>query len=277
MTITDIKGTVQLNDGHQMPYFGLGVFKAQDGKQVTDAICTAAALGYRLIDTAALYGNEAGVGEGFRQSGVSRGELFVTSKVWNSDQGYETTLKAFDTSLKKLKLDYLDLYLIHWPVKGKYPATWKALEKLANDGLVRSIGVSNFQQHHLDDLMNSSATVPAVNQIEFHPRLVQQPLLDYCAANGILAEAWSPLMQGRIFNIGTLREMADRYNKTVAQLVLRWNLQKGVATIPKSTNAARIKENSEIFDFEISQADMQAIDSLDQHQRVGPDPNNFNF
>jgi methylglyoxal/glyoxal reductase len=277
MTLTDITGTVKLNNGVQMPYFGLGVFKTKDGKEVVDSIRHAIANGYRLIDTAALYGNEKGVGQAVRDAGIPRKDLFVTSKVWNNQQGYESTLKAFDHSMKRLGLDYLDLFLIHWPVKEKYKETWKALERLSNEGYIRSIGVSNFLQHHLEDLMSSSATVPAVNQIEFHPRLVQQSLLDFCTEKKIQVEAWSPLMQGAVFKIEVLQQLAARYGKTVAQVVLRWNLQKDVVTIPKSVNPSRIKENAGIFDFSISTEDIATIDNLDQHQRVGADPDNFSF
>ncbi len=260
-----------------MPYFGLGVFKSKDGREVEDAISMALAAGYRLIDTAALYGNEKGVGEAVRNSGLPRKDIFVTSKVWNNEQGYDATLRAFDHSLKRLRLDYLDLFLIHWPVKEKYKETWKALERLFHEGFVRSIGVSNFLQHHLEDLMETSSIVPAVNQIEFHPRLVQQTLLDFCSLNSIQVEAWSPLMQGQVFTIEALQEIANKYNKTIAQIVLRWNLQKGAVTIPKSVKKHRIEENASIFDFSITKEDMLAIDGLDQHQRVGADPDNFNF
>ncbi|MEQ8808859.1 MAG: aldo/keto reductase [Imperialibacter sp.] len=277
MTITDIRGTVKLNNGIQMPYFGLGVFKTKDGKEVVDSINHAVEAGYRLIDTAALYGNERGVGDAVSALGIPRKDIFVTSKVWNSEQGYEPTLKAFDHSIKRLGLDYVDLFLIHWPVKGKYKETWRALERLLNEGYIRSIGVSNFLQHHLEDLLNSSSTVPAVNQIEFHPRLVQQSLLDFCAEKKIQVEAWSPLMQGGVFKIDALQQLADKYGKTVAQLVLRWNLQKDVITIPKSVNSLRIKENANIFDFTITPQDMATIDQLDKHQRVGADPDNFSF
>lgn len=277
MTITDIQGTTQLNNGVLMPYFGLGVFKAKEGKEVVDAVSHAIGTGYRLIDTASLYGNERGVGEAVRASGVPRKNLFVTSKVWNSDQGYESTLKAFDNTLKRLSLDYLDLYLIHWPVKDKYSQTWRALEKLFSEGYVRSIGVSNFLRHHLDDLMTTSGTLPSVNQIEFHPRLVQPSLLDFCQTNLIQVQAWSPLMQGGVFTIDLLQNIAEKYQKTVAQVVLRWNLQKGVCTIPKSTNQDRMEENANIFDFSLVNDDMAAIDALDQHYRVGADPDNFSF
>lgn len=277
MDITDIKGTVTLNNNVKMPYFGLGVFKASDGREVIEAIQAALSTGYRLIDTASLYGNEKGVGQAVRQSGLPREEVFVTTKVWNNDQEYDPTLRAFDASVRRLGLDVVDLYLVHWPVKGKYRETWRALETLYHEGRVRAIGVSNFLQHHLEDLLSTANVVPAVNQIEFHPELVQQSLLDYCRRAGIRVEAWAPLMQGRVFELPLLQKLAEKYGKTVPQVVLRWNLQKGVITIPKSTNAARIAQNADIFDFEIEAGDVNRIDALDRHRRVGADPDNFHF
>jgi diketogulonate reductase-like aldo/keto reductase len=277
INITDIKGTVKLNNGVDMPYLGLGVFNSNEGREVKEAIHIALHNGYRLIDTAKLYGNEIGVGEAVRTTDVPRKKIFVTSKVWNNDQGYDKTLKAFDSTMKRLALDYLDLYLIHWPVKGKYKETWKALEEIYRAGLVRAIGVSNFMQHHLEDLLKDATVVPALNQIEFHPYLTQPTLLDYCQSKGIWVQAWSPLMQGGVFNIPELKELADKYGKTVPQIVLRWNLQKGVCTIPKSSNEDRIRENADLFNFEISADDIKKIDALDRQQREGADPDNFSF
>jgi diketogulonate reductase-like aldo/keto reductase len=275
--ISDIRGTFELHNGVAMPYFGLGVFQVDDGDEVIQAVKDALSAGYIHIDTASLYGNERGVGQAVATSGIPRKEIFITSKVWNSNQGYDSTLRAFDTSMKLLGLDVLDLYLVHWPVKGKYIETWKALERLYAEGLVRAIGVSNFLLHHLEDLLPHCTTVPMVNQMEFHPRLVQQKLIDFCSSQKIQYEAWSPLMQGKIFQIKELQVLASKYRKNVAQLVLRWNLQKGVVTIPKSVHRDRIISNAQIFDFEITAEDMQAIDDLDMHERVGADPNNFNF
>ncbi|MFD0672174.1 aldo/keto reductase [Cohnella sp. GCM10027633] len=276
-----LHGTTTLANGVKMPWLGLGVFKVEEGAELVDAIRAAVRFGYRSIDTAAIYGNEASVGEGIRQAlkdnGLSREDLFVTSKAWNSDLGYESTLAAYETSLAKLGLEYLDLYLIHWPVAGKYKEAWRALEKLYNDGRVRAIGVSNFHVHHLKDLMGGAEIKPMVDQVEFHPLLAQRELLAYTREQGIQFEAWSPLMQGELLNDPTLQAIADRHGKSVAQVILRWDLQHGVVTIPKSTKEARIIENGSLFDFELTQAEMGEIDAMNRDRRVGPDPDNFDF
>jgi len=277
MRITDIKGRWQLATGVEMPYLGLGVWQTKNGEQVVHAVKWAIESGYRHIDTAAIYQNEIGVGRGINESGVDRSDIFITSKVWNSDQGYDSTLKAFDSSLKKLGTDYLDLYLIHWPVAGKYRDTWKALEYLYKEKRVKAIGVSNFLKHHLEDLLSDVDIVPMVNQLEFHPYLLQQQLQDFCKSHQIQYEAWSPLMQGKAFDIEELQRIAQEYDKSVAQLLIRWNLQKGVITIPKSSNRDRIAQNADVFDFMISDEDMKRIDALDRNERVGPDPDNFDF
>lgn len=276
MEVTDIKGTAKLRNGVLIPYFGLGVFQITNAEAI-EAIKYALEIGYRHIDTASVYGNEKEVGEAIRISGISRKEIFVTTKVWNTDQGYDSTLRAFDKSLQLLGLDYIDLYLIHWPVHDKYVQTWKALERIYAEGKARAIGVSNFLKHHLEVLLQNCNEAPMVNQMEFHPYLVQQNLIDYCAKHGIQYEAWSPLMQGKIMNVRELSALAKKYNKDIAQLVLRWDLQKGVVTIPKSSRKERIFSNAQIFDFEISQDDMQIIDNLDRNQRIGPDPDDFDF
>jgi diketogulonate reductase-like aldo/keto reductase len=275
--ITDLQGTFELHNGVQMPYFGLGVYLSKDGSEVINAVKDALNHGYRHIDTAAIYDNEDGVGQGIKESDVAREDVFLVSKVWNTDQGYDSTLHAFDASLERLGTDYLDLYLIHWPKGELSKETWKALERLYKEKRVRSIGVSNFLRHHLEDLLPSVEIVPMVNQMEFHPYLVQQDLLDFCNSKGIQYEAWSPLMQGHIFDLEVMKDLAAKYNKTIAQMVLRWDLQKGVVTIPKSSKKERIIANADLFDFEISQEDMNLLDGLDQGKRFGPDPDNFDF
>ncbi|MBO6533434.1 MAG: aldo/keto reductase [Muricauda sp.] len=275
--ITDLQGFFELHNGVQMPYFGLGVYQSEDGSEVINAVKAALDHGYRHIDTAAIYHNEEGVGTGIRESSVSREDVFLTSKVWNTDQGYDSTIKAFEASLERLGTDYLDLYLIHWPKGELSKETWKALEKLYMEERVRAIGVSNFLQHHLEDLLPSVEIVPMVNQMEFHPYLVQQDLIDFCTSKNIQYEAWSPLMQGHIFELDMMKDLASKYNKTIAQVVLRWDLQKGVITIPKSSKPERIKANADLFDFELSDEDVQLLDSLEKGKRFGPDPDNFDF
>lgn len=260
-----------------MPWFGLGVFKVENGSEATESVKAAIKNGYRSIDTAAIYKNEEGVGIGIKESGVAREELFITSKVWNEDQGYETTLAAFEKSLERLQLDYLDLYLIHWPGKDKFKDTWRALEKLYKDGKIRAIGVSNFQVHHLEELLKDAEIKPMVNQVEFHPRLTQKELRDYCKKQGIQLEAWSPLMQGQLLDNEVLTQIAEKHNKSVAQVILRWDLQHEVVTIPKSIKEHRIIENADIFDFELSQEDMDKIDALNKDERVGPNPDELLF
>ena len=203
--------------------------------------------------------------------------FFLSSKVWNTDQGYDSTLKAFEASLERLGTDYLDLYLIHWPKGELSKETWKAMERLYAEKRVRAIGISNFMKHHIEDLLTTAEIVPMVNQMEFHPYLVQQDLVDFCHSKGIQYEAWSPLMQGNVFGLDIMKELASKYNKTIAQLVLRWDLQKGVVTIPKSSKKERIVSNAHLFDFEISQEDIKLLDNLDRAKRFGPDPDNFDF
>jgi diketogulonate reductase-like aldo/keto reductase len=262
---------ITLNNGVEIPMLGFGTFKIPDGKVVIQSVKKALELGYSHIDTAAYYKNETGVGEGIRQSGVSRSEIFLTSKVWTSDYGYDNTIKAYDMSLQRLGVDYLDLYLIHW-YNAKVKDTWQALEKLYQEKRVRAIGVSNFHINHLEALFTECEIKPMINQVEFHPRLLQLPLFEYCKKQQIQYEAYSPLMQGKIFNIPLLVEFAEKYKRTIAQVVLRWNIQMGVVTIPKSIHPDRMLENMQIFDFEISEEDMQAICLLDNGQRIGHNP-----
>ncbi|HVV10614.1 aldo/keto reductase [Amycolatopsis sp.] len=266
-----------LNNGVAIPQLGFGVFQvpAEDTAKV---VRTALETGYRSIDTAAAYRNEAGVGEALRAAGLPRDELFITTKLWNSDQGYDSTLRAFDTSMGKLGLDYLDLYLIHWPLPARdtYVDTWRAFEKLQADGRVRAIGVSNFQIPHLRRLFDETDVVPAVNQIELHPHLQQPELRTFHAEHGIATEAWSPLAQGALLAEETITALASKYGKSPAQIVLRWHLQIGNVVIPKSVTTSRIAENFELFDFELDADDVLAIGEMDKGTRTGPDPDTFN-
>ncbi len=265
---------ILLNDGRRMPQFGFGVWQIREA-ETAGLVKTATEAGYRSIDTAAIYGNEAGVGEGVRKSGVAREELFITTKLWNSEQGHAKTLKAFDASLKRLALDYVDLYLIHWPVPELrlYVETWKALIELKKGGQAKSVGVSNFTMHHLRRIMDEAGIVPAVNQIELHPRFQQNALREFHAAHGIATESWSPLGRGALFGDATLAAIARKHRKTTAQIILRWHIDSGLIVIPKSATPARIRENISIFDFLLDAADMKAIAALDHSDgRAGPDP-----
>ncbi len=277
--MTGLTDAATLHNGVKMPWLGLGVWMAADGEEVQRAVRWAIEIGYRHIDTAAVYRNEVGVGQAIKDSGIARDELFVTTKVWNADQGYETTLAAFDESMKKLQLDYLDLYLIHWAVPGKYLETWRALEKLYRDGRVRAIGVANFMPEHLQDVMDHSDVKPMVDQVEFHPLLTQRPLLEFCRANQIQLEAWSPLFRGgEVLSDPAIVEIAKTHGKTPAQVILRWDLQQGVITIPKSVHKERIQENSEVFDFTLSAEEMDRIAALDANRRaIDYDPYNVDF
>lgn len=273
----NLQTTVTLSNDVPIPLLGLGVFKMAEGEEVADSVSWALEAGYRSIDTAKVYANEAGVGKAIRASSVPRDEIFVTTKVWNSDQGYDATLKAFDTSLNQLGLDYVDLYLVHWPVKGRYEETWKAVEQLYREGRVKAIGVSNFLVHHLKDVLNSGTIVPMVNQVEFHPRLQQPELQVFCAQQGIQLEAWSPIMKGRVMDIPELVDIGQNHGKDPVQITLRWLLQKSIVAIPKSSRRERIVSNANIFDFTLSEREMARIAALDQGIRIGPDPDNFDF
>jgi 2,5-diketo-D-gluconate reductase A len=268
---------VVLNNGVQIPQLGFGVFQVDD-EQTTGAVLTALEAGYRSIDTAAVYGNEAGVGRALAASGIPRDELFITTKLWNADQGYDATLTAFDTALAKLGLDQVDLYLIHWPAPARdlYAETWRALEKLLADGRTRTIGVSNFQPAHLQRLLDEGGTVPAVNQIELHPGLQQAELRDFHARNSVVTEAWSPLAHGQLLQEETIAAIARRHGKSPAQVVLRWHLQLGNVVIPKSVTPERIRENIDVFGFELTAGDMEALAALDRGLRTGPDPDTLN-
>ncbi|MCB9423373.1 MAG: aldo/keto reductase [Ardenticatenaceae bacterium] len=275
--INSIKDCAVLNNGLEMPWLGFGVFQIDDGQKVKQAVLSALEVGYRSIDTAAVYKNEVGVGEALRESGIPREDIFLTTKVWNSDMRASRAMAAFEESLERLGTDYVDLYLVHWPVAGHYGETWQVLEEIYGNGRVKAIGVSNFQIHHLEDILRNGHIVPAVNQIEFHPLLVQPDLLQFCQEHEIQVEAWSPLMQGEIVDVPVVQKLAEKYGKTPAQIALRWNLQHDVVTIPKSVRPHRIAENADIFDFALADADMKLLDVLDEGKRVGPDPNNFNF
>ena len=273
-----LKTSVTLNNGVRMPWFGLGVFQIRSDAETERVVRTAIELGYRSIDTASLYGNERGVGQAVRACGVPREELFVTTKAWNDDMRRSRVEAAFDESRRRLGLDYVDLFLLHWPIKDRIVSSWKVLEKLHRDGRIRALGVSNYLISHLEELLPTAEIVPAVNQIEFHPYLQSKPLAAFCRDKGIQLEAWSPLMQaGVLLHDPTLTTIAQKYGKTVAQVILRWDVQGGVVTIPKSTHADRIAENAGFFDFELSAEEMAAIAALDRNQRHGADPMNFSF
>jgi diketogulonate reductase-like aldo/keto reductase len=269
--------TVTLNDGTQIPQLGFGVFQVPDA-ETTTAVTAALRAGYRSIDTAAIYGNETAVGNALADSDLTRDEVFVTTKLWNADQGYDATLKAFDASLAKLGLDRIDLYLIHWPTPARdlYRESWKAIEKLVADGRVRASGVSNFQPAHLRRLLDGASLVPAVNQIELHPGLQQTELRALHAELGIATEAWSPLAQGAVLKEPALTDIAARHGKSPAQVVLRWHLQLNNIVIPKSVTPARIRENIDVFDFALSDEEMTAIAAIDRGLRTGPDPDALN-
>ncbi|WP_308280356.1 aldo/keto reductase [Streptomyces lincolnensis] len=267
-----------LNNGVEMPQLGLGVWQVPDD-EAEQAVTTALEAGYRSIDTAAIYGNEEGTGKAIAASGLAREDIFVTTKLWNSDQGYDSTLRAFDSSLAKLGLDYLDLYLIHWPMPERdlYTDTYKAFEKLHADGRIRAIGVSNFEPAHLERLIAETSVIPAVNQIELHPHLQQHAAREYDAQQGIATEAWSPLGQGKgLLEVPAIVAIAQKHGRTPAQVVLRWHLQLGNVVIPKSVTPSRIKENIEIFDFSLDTEDLAAISALNEDRRLGPDPATVN-
>ncbi|WP_445505723.1 aldo/keto reductase [Niallia sp. 03091] len=275
--IKSIEHKVKLHNGVQIPQLGLGVYLVEEGKTIVDTVKTAIQLGYRSIDTAAFYANEEGVGQAIKESAIVREELFITTKLWNDDHGYDATLNAFETSLKKLDLEYIDLYLIHWPGKDKYIESWKALERLYEEGLVKAIGVSNFHEHHLERLMANANEKPTVNQVELHPRLAQEELRQYCKEKDIKVEAWSPLARGQLLNEPTIKYIANKHGKSPAQIILRWHLQNDIIVIPKSVSPTRLKENADIFDFQLSMDEMNQIDQLNMNERTGKNPDELLF
>jgi methylglyoxal/glyoxal reductase len=277
----DLNSKKVFNNGIEIPTIGLGVYKAQEGGEVENAVKWALEAGYRLIDTASVYENEVGVGKAINNCDISREDIFVTTKLWNTDQGYENTLKAIDTSLQKLGLTYVDLYLIHWPSASedrfktinKREETWKAMEEILESGKAKSIGVSNYTIGHLEEMKKYAKVLPSVNQVEFHPFLYQKDLLQYCKDNEIILEAYSPLVKFRKADNQVIQAMQEKYGKTHGQILIRWSLQHGCVPIPKSVNKDRIKENTDVFDFEISEEDMNILDALDEniHQTWNPE------
>ena len=274
-----------LNNNYKMPNIGFGTFRTPSGEETEQSVLNAIKAGYRHIDCAAAYGNEKSVGEAIRKSGVAREEIFVTSKLWNDDKGYENTLAAFNRTLEDLQLEYLDLYLIHWPIakaskenwKEANSESWRALEELYNQGKIKAIGVSNFLEHHLEPLFETAKIKPMVNQIEFHPGMLQKEIVEFCKKHNILVEAWAPFSNGQVLNNPVLKEIADKYEKTVAQLTLRWIIQKGIVPLLKSVTPERIKSNLEVFDFEISAQDVERIDRLTDCGGSGLHPDEVDF
>lgn len=272
--------TVRLTNGVSMPQLGLGVWQASN-EDAEKAVGWALEAGYRLIDTAAMYRNETGVGRAVALSDIAREDIFVTTKLWNSEQGYDKTLRAFEYSLENLGLDYLDLYLIHWPVPalGHYQDTWKAFERLYEEKRIRAIGVSNFQPEHLEKLLSTANVVPAVNQIELHPYLQQHETREFCSKHDIKIESWSPIggSKSNLLDDSALAKLAEKHGKTPAQIVIRWHVQNELIVIPKSVHQERIQENISVFDFELDDADMKALAALDRNERFGPNPATANF
>jgi len=277
MSTTVSVPTVTVNNGVEMPQLGFGVWQITPDERATQAVLTAFDAGYRAVDTARIYTNEGGVGAALEASDLARSDVFVTTKLWNNEQGYDSVLRAFDNSLAKLGTDYIDMYLVHWPVPfhNRYVETWRAFEKLYADGRVRAIGVSNFEPDHLRTLLDSANVVPALNQIEFHPYLQQHELFALHRELGIATESWSPLGQGTVLGDPVIRAIADRLGRTPAQVILRWQLQLGNIVVPKSATESRIRENIALFDFELSEDDMAAFAAIHRGERVGQHPNDF--
>lgn len=283
--IKSLSDTYKLSNGVEIPCIGFGTYKTPDGEVCAESVRCAIELGYRHIDTAAFYENESGVGEGIRRSGILREDIFVVSKVWNDMQGYENTLRSFDISLKKLGLEFMDMFLVHWPAPKAFRAdfpktflsTWRALEKLYKDGVVRAIGICNSQKHHIKPLLCECEIAPQVNQIEYHIGCMQSEAEEFSKANGMLVEAWSPLCKGRVMQDGELERIAGKYGKSPAQVLVRWCLQHDVLPLPKSVTATRIKENADVFDFVIEDKDMRILDAFDRIGRLGSNPDTAEF
>ena len=273
----NLQSTKTLTNGIEMPLLGLGVYKMTEREETLQAIDKALKVGYRAIDTASLYGNEVEVGEAIRHSGIAREEIFVTTKVWNSDHGYDATLRAFEVSLKKLNMDYVDLYLTHWAVPETFEETYRAIERLYDEKLIRATGVSNHHAHHLEKLLAKANVAPMVNQVELHPYLQQDALKAFCRKHQIAVTAWSPLGRGGVLNDPTVLEISQEVGKTAAQVVLRWHLQNDTLIIPKSVTLSRIEENAQLFDFELTPEQMKKLQAINRNHRFGKDPDNFKF
>ena len=273
----NLKSTITMNNGIKIPRLGFGVYRAAQGDETKNAVLNALEVGYRHIDTASAYGNEESVGEAIKESGLKREEIFLTTKLFNSDMRAHRQMDAFKESLDRLKVDYVDLYLIHWPVPGVYLESWKVLEEIYNKGLAKAIGVSNFLQHHLDDVIAHGSIVPAANQVEFSPLWQDNLLIQYCREKNIAFEAWGPLAAGELIGDRTTGDIGAKYGKSGSQVILRWMLQKNIIVFPKTVHKSRMIENADIFDFELSDEDMAIIDNMNRHRRTGPDPDNFDF
>ena len=267
--------TITLNDGTEMPLLGFGTYKLAEGREVEEAVAAALQAGYRGIDTASMYGNERGIGRAIRESGLARESVFLATKCWNDEQGYPQALDALHRSLERLDTDYVDLYMIHWPVPGLLAGTWQAFQEAQAAGLVRSIGVSNFLVPHLEELSRMAEIPPSVDQVEFHPGLQQPDLVAYCREQRIQVQAWAPLMRGRVFEIPEVVDIARAHARTPAQVTIRWMLQRSIATIPKSAHADRIRENADVFDFELTREECDRIDALDAGERIGRHPDSW--
>lgn len=270
-----IDSTIKLNNNVEIPSLGFGVYLAKPGKETFNAVTWALEAGYRHIDTARAYKNEGDVGKAIKESNIKREDVFITTKLWNEDQGYESALKAFDASMDELGFDYVDMYLIHWPLEGKRRESWRALEKIYKEGRAKTIGVSNYTIKHLKEMDNYAEIKPAMNQVEFHPFLYQEDLLEYCRIKNVQLEAYSPLARAEKLDDPNVKEIAKNYSKTPAQIMIRWSLQHDIVVIPKSVHKDRIRENADIFDFEISDADMEKLNSLNEEYRIAWDPSNI--